>query len=68
MTPARYNLPPSHPQAFIQRLTSAGFRPPSFMAAQEYLERRRVNNDLPDREGLLHSLIPWFRRYPAPAS
>ena len=60
--------PPSYPHVFIQRVAAAGFRLPSFMAVHKYLERCRVNNDLPDREGLLHSLIPWFRRYPAPAS
>ena len=58
--------PPSHPHAFIQRVASAGFRLPSFMAVQNYLDRCRVKNILPDREDLLRSLIPWSRRYPAP--
>ena len=59
--------PPSHPHVFIQRVASAGFRLPSFMAVHKYLERCRVKNILPDREDLLRSLIPWSRRYPAPA-
>ena len=59
--------PPSHPQAFIQRVASAGFRLPSFMAVHKYLERCRFEDVLPDSEDLLHSLIPWSRRYPAPA-
>ena len=59
--------PPSHPQIFIQRVASAGFRLPSFMAVHKYLERCRDRNDLPDREDLLRALIPWSRHYPAPA-
>ena len=59
--------PPSHPHVFIQRVASAGFRLPSFMAVHKYLERCRVKNILPDREDLLRSLVPWSRRYPAPA-
>ena len=59
--------PSSHPQAFMQRVASAGFRLPSFMAAHKYIESCRLKNTLPDRENLLRSLIPWARRYPAPA-
>ena len=59
--------PPSHPQAFIRRVASAGFRLSTFMAVHKYLERCRVNNNLPDREDLLHALIPWSRHYPDPA-
>ena len=59
--------PPSHPHAFIQRVVSAGFRLPSFMAVHKYLERCRVKDVLPDREDLLRALIPWSVRYPAPA-
>ena len=59
--------PPPQPQAFIQRVASAGFRLPSFMAVHNYLERCRVKNILPDREDLLRSLVPWSGRYPAPA-
>ena len=59
--------PPLHPHAFIQRVASAGFRLPSFMAAHKYLERCRIKDILPDREDLLSSLVPWSRRYPAPA-
>ena len=59
--------PPSHPHVFIQRVASAGFRLPSFMAVHKYLERYRFEDVLPDSEDLLHSLIPWSRRYPAPA-
>ena len=58
---------PPQPHVFIQRVASAGFRLPSFMAVHKYLERCRVKNILPDREDLLRSLIPWSRRYPAPA-
>ena len=59
--------PPPQPHAFIQRVASAGFRLPSFMAVHKYLERCRAKNILPDREDLLGSLVPWSRRYPAPA-
>ena len=59
--------PPSHPHAFIRRVASAGFRLSTFMAVHKYLERCRDRNDLPDVEDLLHALIPWARRYPAPA-
>ena len=59
--------PPPQPHAFIQRVASAGFRLPSFMAVHKYLERCRVKNILPDSEDLLRSLVPWSRRYPAPA-
>ena len=59
--------PAPHPHAFIQRVASAGFRLPSFMAVHKYLERCRVKNILPDPEDLLRALIPWARRYPAPA-
>ena len=55
------------PHVFIQRVASAGFRLPSFIAVHKYLERCRAKNILPDREDLLRSLIPWSRRYPAPA-
>ena len=58
--------PPAQPHAFIQRVASAGFRLPSFMAVHKYLERCRGNNNLPDSEDLLHALIPWSRRYPIP--
>ena len=58
--------PAPQPHAFIQRVASAGFRLPSFMAAHQYLERCRVKDILPDREDLLRSLVPWSRRYPAP--
>ena len=58
--------PPSHPHVFIQRVASAGFRLPSFMATHKYLERCRGNNNLPDSEDLLHTLIPWSRHYPDP--
>ena len=50
--------PPPGPLAFIRRVASAGFRLPSFMAVHKYLERYRANNSLPDREDLLHALIP----------
>ena len=59
--------PQSHPHVFIQRVASAGFRLPSFMAVHKYLERCRGNNNLPDSEDLLRALIPWSRHYPAPA-
>ena len=58
---------PSHPHAFIRRVAAAGFRLQSFMAVHKYLERCRDRNDLPDPEDLLHALIPWSRRYSAPA-
>ena len=58
--------PPPQPHPFIQRVASAGFRLPSFMAVHKYVERCRVKNILPDREDLLRSLVPWSGRYPAP--
>ena len=58
--------PPSHAHVFIQRVASAGFRLSTFMAVHKYLERCRDRDDLPDPEDLLHALIPWARRYPAP--
>ena len=58
--------PRSHPHVFIQRVASAGFRLPSFMAVHKYLERCRDRNDLPEREDLLRALIPWSRLNPAP--
>ena len=59
--------PPAHPHVFIKRVASAGFRLPSFMAVHKYLERRRAEDLLPDREDLLRTLIPFARRYPAAA-
>ena len=59
--------PQPYPHAFIQRVASAGFELPSFMAVHKYLERCRAKDILPDREDLLRSLIPWSGRYPAPA-
>ena len=59
--------PRPQPHAFIQRVASAGFRLPSFMAVHKYLERCRDKDNLPDREDLLRSLVPWSWRYPAPA-
>ena len=50
--------PPHESHAFIRRVASAGFRLPSFMTVHKYLERCRSNNSLPDREDLLHALIP----------
>ena len=58
--------PPPGSHAFIRRVAAAGFRLPSFMAVHNYLERCRANNSLPDREDLLHALIPWSQDYPAP--
>ena len=58
--------PPPEPHAFILRVASTGFRLPTFMAVQKYLERCCANNSLPEREDLLHALIPWSRDYPPP--
>ena len=58
--------PPPESHAFIRRVASAGFRLPTFMAVYKYLERCRANNSFPDREDLLHVLIPWSGDYPAP--
>ena len=59
--------PPPHPHAFIRRVASAGFQLSTFMAVHKYIERCRDRDDLPDPEDLLHALIPWSRRFPAPA-
>ena len=58
--------PPPGSHAFIRRVASAGFWLHSFMAVHKYLERCRANNSLPDREDLLHAIIPWSRDYPPP--
>ena len=66
LRPRADRQPPPGSHAFIRRVASAGFRLPSFMAVHKYLERCRANNSLPDREDLLHALIPWSQDYPAP--
>ena len=57
---------PTHRHVFIQRVASAGFRLPSFMAAHKCLERRRAEDLLPDREDLLRSLNPLGRALSRP--
>ena len=60
--------PPAQPHAFIQRVASAGFRLPSFMAVHKYLERCLGQKRPPrPRRPPSRSLIPWSRHYPDPA-
>ena len=46
------------PHAFILRTAKAGFRLPSFTAVFRYLERCRAENQPPDPQRLLRTLLP----------
>jgi hypothetical protein len=54
---------PPNARTFNDRVVSAGFRLPTFMAVHKYLERCLSRSTVPDVDDLLHTLIPWSRRY-----
>ena len=49
-------LPEAHP--FIQRIAGHGFRLPTWMALQKYLERCRQENEFPNPRGVITTLLP----------
>ncbi len=59
-------LAPPNDRTFIDRVVSAGFRLPTFMAVHKYLERCLSRGAEPNVDTLLHTLIPWSRGYPTP--
>ncbi len=55
--------PLPEPRSFGFRVVRAGFRLPTFMAVNRYLEKcRRKKVEIDDHE-LLRTLIPWVRKY-----
>ena len=55
--------PLPQPRSFGFRVVKAGFRLPTFMGVNRYLEKcRRKKVEIDDHE-LLRTLIPWVRRY-----
>ena len=57
----RKSLP--QPRSFGFRVVKAGFRLPTFMGVNRYLEKcRRKKVEIDDHE-LLRTLIPWVRGY-----
>ncbi len=55
--------PLPQPRSFGFRVVKAGFRLPTFMAVNRYLEKcRRKKIEIDDHE-LLRTLIPWVRKY-----
>ncbi len=59
-------LAPPNSRAFIDRVVSAGYGLPTFMAVHKYLERCLSRGAEPDVDTLLHALLPWSRGYPTP--
>ena len=59
-------LAPPDGRAFIDRVVSAGYGLPTFMAVYKYLERCLSRGAEPDVDTLLHTLLPWSRCYPTP--
>ncbi len=59
-------LDPPDSRAFIDRVVSAGYGLPTFMAVHKYLERCLSRGAEPDADTILHSLLPWSRSYPTP--
>ena len=55
--------PLPEPRSFGFRVVKAGFRLPTFMAVNKYLEKRRRQKVEIDDHELLRTLIPWVRRY-----
>ena len=51
------------PPSFRSRLVNAGFRLPTFMEVNRYLEKIRREQVEIDGHELLRTLIPWVRRY-----
>ena len=57
------NKPLPDPRSFGFRVVKAGFRLPTFMEVNRYLEKcRRKKVEIENHE-LLRTLIPWVRRY-----
>jgi hypothetical protein len=55
--------PLPQPRSFGFRVVRAGFRLPTFMGVNRYLEKcRRKKVEIDDHE-LLRTLIPWVRKY-----
>ena len=55
--------PLPQPRSFGLRVVRAGFRLPTFMGVNRYLEKcRRKKVEIDDHE-LLQTLIPWVRKY-----
>ena len=55
--------PLPQPRSFGFRVVKAGFRLPTFMGVNRYLEKcRRKKVEIEDHE-LLRTLIPWVRKY-----
>ena len=55
--------PLPEPRSFGFRVVKAGFRLPTFMGVNKYLEKcRRKKVEIDDHE-LLRTLIPWVRKY-----
>ena len=55
--------PLPQPRSFGFRVVKAGFRLPTFMGVNRYLEKcRRKKVEIDDHE-LLRTLIPWVRHY-----
>ncbi len=55
--------PLPQPRSFGFRVVKAGFRLPTFMGVNRYLEKsRRKKVEIEDHE-LLRTLIPWVRHY-----
>ncbi len=59
-------LAPPDGRTFIDRVVSAGYGLPTFMAVHKYLERCLSRGAEPDADTLLHILLPWSRSYPTP--
>ena len=55
--------PLPEPRSFGFRVVKAGFRLPTFMAVNKYLEKRRRQKVEIDDHELLRTLIPWVRKY-----
>ena len=57
------NKPLPDPRSFGFRVVKAGFRLPTFMEVNRYLEKcRRKKVEIENHE-LLRTLIPWVRKY-----
>ena len=55
--------PLPEPRSFSSRVVKAGFRLPTFMEVNKYLEKcRRKRVEIENHE-LLRTLIPWVRKY-----
>ena len=55
--------PLPEPRSFGFRVVEAGFRLPTFMEVNKYLEKCRRKKVEVENHELLRTLIPWVRRY-----